>query len=88
MDNVKGDAYYFQKIIKDASFIIEHTKDLSKREFENNEVLVDSALFRLIQISENANKLSDDFKSQNSAVPWKAIKDYAIELFMNTEMLI
>ena len=41
---------------------------------ENNEVLVDSVMFRLIQISEHSNKLTEDFKLSNSSVPWKALK--------------
>lgn len=31
-------------------------------------------MFRLIQVSENSNKLSDYFKNQHSSIPWKAIK--------------
>ena len=52
MDNIKGDKYYAKKLITDLSFIIAHTKDLSQDELENNEVLVDSVMFRLIQILE------------------------------------
>ena len=43
MDNVKDNNYYVKKLITDLSFIIEHTKDLSQEELENNEVLVDSS---------------------------------------------
>jgi len=74
MDNVKDNNYYVKKLITDLSFIIEHTKDLSQEELENNEVLVDSVMFRLIQISEHSNKLTEDFKLSNSSVPWKALK--------------
>lgn len=31
-------------------------------------------MFRLIQISENANKLSDEFKQNYAFIPWRAIK--------------
>ena len=31
-------------------------------------------MFRLIQISENSDKLTDDFKLYNSTIPWRAIK--------------
>lgn len=64
MDNIKNDNYYFNKILNDVTFIIKHTQNLSKDDFVNNEILVDSTLFRLIQISENANKLSDEFKKK------------------------
>ncbi len=31
-------------------------------------------MFRLIQISENSDKLTDLFKSYHSTIPWRAIK--------------
>jgi len=34
---------------------------------------LDSMMFRLIQISENAKKLSEDYKSKNENIPWTAI---------------
>ena len=51
MDNQKDDCHYLQKIIKDIDYVIEHTKDI---DIENNEVLLDSVLFRFIPISENS----------------------------------
>lgn len=54
MDNQKDDCYYLQKIIKDIDYVIEHTKDIDIESLENNEVLLDSVLFRFIQISENS----------------------------------
>ena len=38
-----------------------------------NEVLLDSMLFRMIQISENSKKLSDEYKHQHASVPWNAV---------------
>lgn len=62
MDNTKNDAYYVAKISKDLSFIVEHTKEIDIEKLSQNEVLLDSMLFRLIQISENTKKLSDEYK--------------------------
>lgn len=31
-------------------------------------------MFRIIQISENNNHLSDDFKKKHNEIPWTAIK--------------
>ena len=56
MNNIKDDGYYLQKIRKDLNFI--------------NEVLQDSMMFRLIQVSENARKLTDAFKEEHNQVPW------------------
>ena len=70
MDNIKNDAYYIAKIIKDIDFIIKNMSSVSVEDFSKNEILQDSMMFRLIQISENAKKLSDTYKMQHSEIPW------------------
>ena len=42
-------------------------------ELNANEVLLDSMLFRMIQISENARHLSEEYKQIHSAIPWNAL---------------
>lgn len=74
MDNKKDNPYYLQKIITDLSFVLEHTEDLTQTEFEQNEILIDSVMFRLIQIAENSDKLTDAFKNFHSNIPWRAMK--------------
>ena len=74
MDNVKNDAYYVNKMLKDIKFIIENTKEVTLSDLKNNEILCDSVLFRLIQISENSLKLTMQFKEVNKDIPWNAIK--------------
>ena len=74
MDNKKGNEYYLKKVITDLEFVVKHTENIGKYELEENEILVDSVMFRLIQISENANKLSDEFKQNHESIPWRAIK--------------
>lgn len=54
MDNTKNDNYYLDKIRTDIEFINVHMKDVDLQELNENEVLLDSMLFRMIQISENA----------------------------------
>jgi len=74
MDNVKNDTYYIKKMLKDIKFIIEKTEGIALDELEENEVLCDSVLFRLIQISENSGKLTPAFKETHKNIPWQAIK--------------
>ncbi|MCD8371942.1 MAG: DUF86 domain-containing protein [Clostridia bacterium] len=74
MDNKKTDIYYANKIVADIHFILSHTEGLSQTDLENDEVLLDSVMFRLIQISENSDKLSVNFKSAYGEIPWRAIK--------------
>ena len=73
MDSNKNDEYFIQKIRTDLAFVVEHTRDIDQDELSGNEVLLDSMLFRLIQISENANKLSDEYKEEHNNIPWTAI---------------
>lgn len=74
MDNIKNDKYYVEKIINDLRFIINHTVGKAKDEIETDELLIDSIMFRIIQISENNGKLSEQFKVTHAEVPWLAIK--------------
>lgn len=74
MDNKKDNAYYVRKIVTDLAFLLEHTNGLTQQELEENEILVDSVLFRLIQVSENSDKLTDEFKTFYSTIPWRAMK--------------
>ena len=74
MDNVKNNVYYLKKIVDDIEFILSHTEGITEEALEENEVLLDSVMFRLIQISENTEKLTADFKARYNAAPWQAIK--------------
>lgn len=66
--------YYLKKMLKDIHFILENTKGITLAQLENNEILCDSVLFRLIQISENSMKLTGEFKEVHRDIPWQAIK--------------
>ena len=70
MDNIKNDTYYLEKLKKDFLFIIAHMNNVSEDDFASDEVLQDSMMFRLIQISENARKMTESFKAKHSQLPW------------------
>lgn len=74
MDNVKDDSYYIKKIIDDIDFVLKHTKGLSLQYLKKNEVLVDSVMFRFIQIAENAQELSPSFREKSEILPWNQLK--------------
>ena len=76
MAEIKDDAYYLSKVIKDIYHILFHTKDMTRDKLQENEVLLDSVVFRLIQISENMDNVSNDYKERNPEVPWKDIKGF------------
>ncbi len=73
MDNVKNDNYYLDKIITDIEFINAHMKNVDYQELNENEILLDSMLFRMIQISENSKRLSEEYKEVKSNMPWNEL---------------
>ncbi len=74
MDNRKTDDYYLRRAETDLEFILKHTEGISKEKLESDEVLVDSVMFRLMQVSESLNKLSQSFKEKYDQIPWQLIK--------------
>ena len=73
MDNLKNDCYYVDKVLIEIEFLIKHTKDISKKKFEKDEVLLDSIMFRFIQISEHIKNLTTPFKNTHTEIPWRDI---------------
>ena len=73
MDNIKNDNYYIQKIRQDLKFIVVHMCNVDEHELIENEILLDSMLFRMIQISENAKKLSEEYKQEKRNIPWNSL---------------
>ena len=73
MDNVKNDSYYIEKIRKDLEFIVEHMRNVDIEELNANEVLLDSMMFRMIQLSANAKKLTDEYRLAHGEIPWGAM---------------
>ena len=76
MNNEKNDKYYIEKILKDLKFISEHIEGVSEECLRSDEVLLDSMLFRLIQVYENSRKLTQNYKEEHSSVPWMDIAGF------------
>ena len=73
MNNEKNDAYFVQKIRKDLEFISVHMRSVEIEELNEDEVLLDSMMFRMIQISENVKKLTEEYKAMQRGIPWNAL---------------
>ncbi len=54
--------------------MMEHTAGKSQDKIEENPLLFDSIMFRLVQIAENSEKLTTTFRDENKGLPWKSIK--------------
>lgn len=91
MGNTKDDNYFESKLREDMAFIIKHTKDIDEVAFSNNEILIDSMLFRLIQISENGKRLSDEYKDSHPTIPWTDIyglRNHIVHDYGNVDMSV
>ena len=73
MDNKKDNKYYIDKILIELDFLIKHTKNILRDDFGKNELLLDSIMFRFIQISEHIKKLTLEFKNEHNNIPWRDI---------------
>ena len=74
MDNTKNNKYYVDKILADLKFVIDHTQGKTQQQIEGDDLLVDSIMFRVIQIAENSMKLDEEFQKKNNHIPWRAIR--------------
>ncbi len=73
---VKYYKYYLKKILLDVLFILKHVDNVTFEQFSSNELLIDSVCFRVIQISELSDKVSMNFKTKNSSIPWRVLKGF------------
>ncbi|MBO5069443.1 MAG: DUF86 domain-containing protein, partial [Roseburia sp.] len=48
-------------------------KNVDIEELNENEILLDSMMFRMVQLSENAKKLTDHYKQNHNNIPWNAM---------------
>ncbi len=62
MKKRKNDEYYILKIINDIDYILSILDGITIDVFSNNQMMSDSTIFRLIQISENSNGISEAMK--------------------------
>lgn len=73
MNNKKDNDYYINKIIENIDAIIKYTKNKSEVELLNDNILLDAIMFRLVQLAENINNLSYEFRNKYSTIPWGEI---------------
>ncbi len=73
MNNLKNDKYYIDKILHELYFIVKHMENVSIHDLEKNEILLNAMLFSLIQLHENSQKLTDEFKESRKDIPWRDI---------------
>ena len=73
MDNIKNDKYYIMKIVEHIDVIINYTEKLAYQEFVTNIIIIDATMFRLVQMVEQINHLSKEYKTAHSSIKWGQI---------------
>ena len=69
----KDNRYYLSKMKENVDFILSHMDGVNKQQLEDDPVLLDSMMLRLVQISEKARNLTDEFRNKNQHIPWTDI---------------
>ena len=73
MDNIKTDAYYIAKALQNIEMIIQYTENLNFDDFSTDEKLIDAVMFRLVQMVENINRISKEYKEGHAEIKWGKI---------------
>lgn len=76
MNNIKNDEYYIGKTIENIDIILGYAKGESYESLTSNELKIDGIMFRLIQMVENINKISDEFKIFHGEIEWRKISGF------------
>ncbi|MDO4198059.1 MAG: DUF86 domain-containing protein [Erysipelotrichaceae bacterium] len=76
MDNIKNDKYYIDKALENINAIIGYTQGMDKETFVSEEMLLDAVMFRLVQMTENINRISGEYKEKHPEIPWGLIAGF------------
>lgn len=73
MDNKKDDSYYATKVIDNINAIQKYVRGKTYDDFISDDELLDAVMFRFVQLIENINNISAEFKEMYTHVPWGKI---------------
>lgn len=73
MDNIKNNDYYLARLKYHFDRITKVMNNITYDIYSEDEDLQDITMFNIIQISENVKQLTDEYKRENSDIPWQDI---------------
>ena len=80
---VKDNNYYINKTIEEIDKIISYSSNMTVEDLYNHPAVLDGIIFRMIQMSEHMNNISDDFKLVHNEIKWSDIKGFRNRLVHN-----
>ncbi len=72
----KDDNYYLAQTLNETNLILEYSKESTIIDLKQNSILLDAIVFRMIQMSEHMDKISESFKTDHSEIKWVNIKGF------------
>jgi uncharacterized protein with HEPN domain len=86
---MKDDFSYLEHILLSIKKIKEYTKDLSKADFNSNELVQDAVIRNIEIIGEATKKISQELKSKFKEIPWReisAMRDKLVHDYMGIDV--
>jgi len=80
---------YLEHILLSIKKIKEYTKDLSKADFDSNELVQDAVLRNIEIIGEATKKISQELKSKYKEIPWRemsGMRDKLVHDYMGIDV--
>ena len=72
----KDDGYYLQKTLEETDLILQYAEGITLKKLEKDQKTLDAIVFRMIQMSEHMDKISDVFKNAHPNIKWVNIKGF------------
>ena len=79
----KNDAYHLLKTLDEIRLIIDYSKDMSEDALHQQPAVLDEIVFRMIQMSEHMNNVSESLKIIHPEIQWGDIKGFRNRLVHN-----
>ena len=80
MEKSKDDSYYILKTIDEIDLICSYSEGKCINDFVLRPAEFDGILFRLIQMAEYVDKITDSFKENHPEIKWRNLKGFRNKL--------
>ena len=79
----KSNEFYILKTLEEIDLIINYSSNLTIDDLKKQPAVLDGIVFRMIQMSEHMNNITEDFKLLHSNIDWINIRGFRNRLVHN-----